>query len=98
MAKRTKYWIFLVAFIVVLGFGIANVATGIGWLCYLDQDIEHNFVVHMGVEYGVGMGSLSFCWRCMAAGVVAIMLSIMSLWVVPTWIEITDREKDEARR
>lgn len=55
---------------------------------YIEQDIEHNYVVFFGIEYGVGMGSLGFCGRMMGYGVAGLIVCGISSYIGPCWIDI----------
>ena len=92
---RKAILIFAAIWLLVAAWSIVNITVSISGMNYLEQDIEHNYITWCGVEYGIGMGSLSFCARAMASGTVGIMLAIMSLWIFPTWLKITRKEEDE---
>lgn len=85
--KKWKTW-FAVLLMTTLMFSASNLIAGNYWSAYIEQDPEHNFVSWMGVDYGVGMGSASFCSRCTAVGSVGIIASIAEVLIFPRYMRM----------
>lgn len=86
--KKMAILIFVLVLTVLVGWSIANITIATCWLNYLELDLEHNYVTWLGVDYGTGMGSISFCSRASAAGWAGLMLAGMSCWIFPTWLKV----------
>lgn len=93
--ERFYTLIFVIAWLGVMAWAMLNVLISISGMNYLEQDIDHNYIVWQGTVYGIGLGSLSFCSRCMGAGVAGFLMAISSLWIFPTWLKVRKTEKDE---
>ena len=93
ITRKGKILIYVITLIGVFTWSILNLAIGIQGMNYLEQDIEHNQIVFNGIVYGVDLGSLSFCSRCVGCGVAGIIISIISCWTFTTWMTITRKEE-----
>lgn len=95
MTKRKwKIW-FAVMIAATLIFSVANLVIGNYWNSYIEQDPDNNYVTWMGIEYGAGMGSVSFCDRCMAAGIIGIAAAIAETWIFPKYMKMHFEDEED---
>ena len=94
--KNWKIW-FAVMIAATLIFSSANLVIGNYWSSYIEMDPEHNFVSWMGTDYGIGMGSISFCDRCISAGSIGIVAGLLETWIFPRYVKEHFADEEENR-
>lgn len=94
-SKKGIVLIFVISLFGLIAWSILNWMIGVQGMNYLEGDIEHNYIVWNGLAYGVGMGSMSFCIRCVSAGAVGLVASVMAILIFPVWLKVRDNEIEE---